>query len=164
MDIKKFISDDGILKDFEIVKEIIKNIRDVYQKYSINWKKDCNILSIGENNVVAKFAPIVSKLTNVSFRETDSSIAADIVFIIQNQKYSLSLGKNIAILELERMETELKYKMGFLESVKKKLSNEKFMSKAPASIIEAERKKMADAEFTILSLKESISQLKRTID
>ena len=63
--------------------------------------------------------------------------------------------------EIARMEAELKHKEGFLQGVLKKLSNEKFVNNAPAAVIELERKKQADAESIIKSLKESIAALKK---
>ena len=155
--------DQALVNDFEKVKEIIKNIREIYQKYNINWKTDSNALSIGKNNRIITFTSLLNKLTNVFIREEESTIVTDIVFIVQNQKYALSLGKSITNIEIERMKSELNYKLGFLESIKKKLSNEKFINKAPANIIEMERKKMADAEATIASLQESILQLEKLI-
>ena len=148
------VCNETIIKEFEEVKEVIKNIREIYQKYNINFKEDSNALSIGKNNPISIFIPLLSKLTNVFIRQEDSSITTDIIFIVQNQKYALSLGKNIAKLEIDRMEAELKYKIGFLESIRKKLNNEKFISKAPANVIDMERKKMLDAENTITSLKD----------
>ena len=74
----------------------------------------------------------------------------------------VSLGININVEEeLKKLEADLKYNEGFLQSVLKKLSNEKFVSKAPANVIEMERKKQADAESKIASLKESIAALKK---
>ena len=162
LDIPAFCNE-TIIKEFEEVKEVIKNIREIYQKYNINFKEDSNALSIGKNNPISIFIPLLSKLTNVFIRQEDSSITTDIIFIVQNQKYALSLGKNIAKLEIDRMEAELKYKIGFLESIRKKLNNEKFISKAPANVIDMERKKMLDAENTITSLKDSILKLKELL-
>ena len=63
--------------------------------------------------------------------------------------------------EIARMEAELKHKEGFLQGVLKKLGNEKFVNNAPAAVLEMERKKQADAESIIKSLKESIAALKK---
>ena len=57
------------------------------------------------------------------------------------------------------MRDELKYQQGFLASVMKKLGNENFVSKAPAKVIDMERKKQADAESKIKSIEESIAAL-----
>ena len=62
--------------------------------------------------------------------------------------------------EITRLNEELVYLQGFRESVLKKLSNESFVGKAPAKVIEMERKKLADAESKINSLQESIAALK----
>ena len=103
---------------------------------------------------------MLRKLTNVFTIDEDSYISTDVVFIVGEKKYALSLGKNIAHQELERMESELNYKLGFAENIKKKLSNEKFINKAPTHIIEVEKKKLSDAEIAIQSIKESIERLK----
>uniref|UniRef100_UPI0030DCD93A hypothetical protein n=1 Tax=uncultured Planktosalinus sp. TaxID=1810935 RepID=UPI0030DCD93A len=61
--------------------------------------------------------------------------------------------------EIKKLTDELKYTEGFLKSVQKKLSNERFVSNAPEAVIAAERKKESDAVSKIKTLKESISGL-----
>ena len=61
--------------------------------------------------------------------------------------------------EREKLQTELQYQQGFLNSVRKKLSNEKFMSGAPEKVVEMERKKEADALAKIKSIEESLANL-----
>ena len=83
-------------------------------------------------------------------------------FMVGTTEYAVPLGNLINVEEeLKKLEADLKYNEGFLQSVLKKLSNEKFVSKAPANVIEMERKKQADAESKIASLKESIAALKK---
>ncbi len=60
--------------------------------------------------------------------------------------------------EIKKLEEELKYAEGFLNSVLKKLSNEKFVNNAPANVIDMERKKQADTEAKIKILKEQINE------
>ena len=62
--------------------------------------------------------------------------------------------------ELKKMEDELKYTQGFLMSVQKKMSNERFVNNAPAKVIEIEKKKMADAEAKIKVLEDRIASMK----
>lgn len=80
--------------------------------------------------------------------------------MVGTTEYSVPLGNNINVEEeLKKLEADLKYQEGFLQSVLKKLSNEKFVNNAPAKVIEMERKKQADAEAKIATLKESIAAL-----
>ena len=58
-----------------------------------------------------------------------------------------------------KLEADLAYAQGFLNSVMKKLSNEKFMSGAPAQVIENERKKQADAEAKIKAIEQQLAEL-----
>jgi valine--tRNA ligase len=106
--------------------------------------------------------PIVMKLANLSavnnVTEKDATAAS---FLVGTTEYAVPLGNNINVEEeLKKLEADLKYNEGFLQSVLKKLSNEKFVNNAPAKVIEMERKKQADAEAKIATLKESIAALK----
>jgi valyl-tRNA synthetase len=62
--------------------------------------------------------------------------------------------------ELKKLEEELKYTQGFLNSVTKKLSNERFVNNAPANVVEMEKRKQADAEAKIKVIEERISSMK----
>ena len=103
------------------------------------------------------------KLCNLSSVETVASKAEGAVsFMVGTTEYAVPLGNLINVEEeLKKLEADLKYQEGFLQSVLKKLSNEKFVSKAPANVIEMERKKQADAETKIAALRESIAALKK---
>lgn len=80
--------------------------------------------------------------------------------MVGTTEYAVPLGNNINVEEeLKKLDADLKYQEGFLQSVLKKLSNEKFVNNAPAKVIEMERKKQADAEAKIATLKESIAAL-----
>ena len=85
-----------------------------------------------------------------------------ISFMVGTTEYVVPMGDNIDVeAEIARMEAELKHKEGFLQGVMKKLSNERFVSGAPEAVLDLERKKQADAESIIHSLKESIAALKK---
>ena len=83
-------------------------------------------------------------------------------FLVGTTEYAVQLGSLIDVeAEVEKMEAEVKRLEGFLAGVKKKLSNERFVANAPAQVVELERKKQADAETKISTLKESIASLKK---
>ena len=94
--------------------------------------------------------------------ENASALYAELLGKAERRRTLRPLGNLINTEEeLAKLEADLKYQEGFLQSVLKKLSNEKFVSKAPANVIDMERKKQADAESKIASLKESIAALKK---
>ncbi|MGE4309493.1 MAG: valine--tRNA ligase, partial [Bacteroides sp.] len=98
-----------------------------------------------------------SELTSV---ETKAEGAAS--FMVGTTEFAVPLENMIDVeAEIARMEAELKHKEGFLQGVMKKLSNEKFVNNAPAAVLDLERKKQADAESIIASLKESIAALRK---
>ena len=81
-------------------------------------------------------------------------------WVVRTTEYAVPLGSMINVEEeVAKLREELKYQQGFLASVIKKLSNESFVSKAPAKVIDMERKKQADAESKIKSIEESIAAL-----
>ena len=117
---------------------------------------------VGESPI-ATFNAVITKLCNLSAIATVAAKAEGAAsFMVGTTEYAVPLGNLIdAEEELKKLEADLKYQEGFLQSVMKKLSNEKFVSKAPANVIEMERKKQADAETKIAALKESIAALRK---
>lgn len=147
------------IADMDIAKDIIAGIRTVRLQKNIPNKEELELQVMGEGNVPVE--SIIKKLANLSavanVSEKDATAAA---FMVGTTEYAVPLGNNINVEEeLKKLEADLKYQEGFLQSVLKKLSNEKFVNNAPAKVIEMERKKQADAEAKIATLKESISAL-----
>ena len=100
----------------------------------------------------------MGNLTSIASVTEKSAGAAS--FMVATTEFAVPLTENIDVeAELEKMRAELIYQEGFLKSVEKKLSNERFVQNAKPEIVENERKKMADAESKIASLKESIEAL-----
>lgn len=120
-------------------------------------------LQVVGNHPVENMNPVIIKMCNLSSLtvvESKSEGAAS--FMIGTTEFAVPLGNMIDVeAEIARMEAELKHKEGFLQGVLKKLGNEKFVNNAPAAVLEMERKKQADAESIIKSLKESIAALKK---
>ena len=154
--------DETLIAQFEAAKEVISGIRTIRLQKNIAQKEALTLEVVGMNPLV-KFDPIVAKLCNlssISVVETKAEGAAS--FLVGTTEYAVPLGNLINVEEeLKKLEADLKYQEGFLQSVLKKLSNEKFVSKAPANVIEMERKKQSDAETKIAALKESIAALKK---
>ena len=154
--------DEGTIQLFEVVKEVIGGIRTIRLQKNIAQKEALSLEVVGESPI-ATFNAVITKLCNLSAIATVAAKAEGAAsFMVGTTEYAVPLGNLIdAEEELKKLEADLKYQEGFLQSVMKKLSNEKFVSKAPANVIEMERKKQADAETKIAALKESIAALRK---
>ena len=152
--------DEATIAAVNTAKEIIAGVRTVRLQKNIPNKEALELQQVTTAEVPV--LPIVMKLANLSavnnVTEKDATAAS---FLVGTTEYAVPLGNNINVEEeLKKLEADLKYNEGFLQSVLKKLSNEKFVNNAPAKVIEMERKKQADAEAKIATLKESIAALK----
>lgn len=154
--------DKELVHQFETVKEVISNIRTIRLQKNIAQKEALELQIVGENSIAA-FASVIVKMCNLSdiaLVEAKADGAAS--FMVGTTEFAVPLGNMIDVeAEIARMESELKHKEGFLQGVLKKLSNEKFVNNAPAAVLEMERKKQADAESIIKSLKDSIAALRK---
>ena len=154
--------DEALIETFEAVKEVISSIRAIRLQKNIAQKEALELQVIGENPVAA-FNAVIVKMCNLSaINAVEAKADGAAAFMVGTTEFAVPLGNMIDVeAEIARMEAELKHKEGFLQGVLKKLSNEKFVNNAPAAVIEMERKKQADAESIIKSLKESIAALKK---
>jgi len=106
---------------------------------------------------------VITKMANLSaidvVQEKDASASA---FMVGTDEFAVPLGDMInAEEEIQKLQQQIEHLEGFLTSVKKKLSNERFVQNAPEAVVALERKKQSDAEEKIAALKESIEALKK---
>ena len=143
--------------DFEVVTQV----RNVRNAKGISPKEAISLFST-TSTTTTTFPHIVKKLANVKeIGMTGSKIQGATSFMVGTDEYFIPLeGKVDAAKEKEEILKEIEYNEGFLNSVLKKLSNEKFVSSAPPQVIELERKKKADAEMKIKSLQDRLRGLK----
>lgn len=156
---KAAAADEKKIAAMDTAKGIIAGIRTIRLQKNIPNKEQLELQAIGGAEVTA--LPIVMKLANLSaVGNVTEKDAASASFLVGTDEFAVPLGNNINVEEeLKKLEADLKYNEGFLQSVMKKLGNEKFVNNAPAQVIEMERKKQADAEAKIATLKESIAAL-----
>ena len=99
-------------------------------------------------------------LSDMSRTSEKLPMTCSVSFMVGTTEFAVPLSENIDVeAELEKLRAELIYLEGFLKSVEKKLSNERFVQNAKAEIVDNERKKLADAESKIVSIKENIEAL-----
>ncbi len=151
---------EDIIAQFEKCKELIAEVRTVRLQKNIPNKEQLELQVLGEQN--NEFTSVIVKLCNLSAISTVSEKAASSVsFLVGTTEYAIPMGDLINVEEeISKAEAEIKYLDGFLVSVEKKLSNERFMANAKPEIVQNELNKKADAESKIATLKETIKQLK----
>ena len=153
--------DEALLGRFEAVKEIIVGIRNVRKQDNVPFKETMELKVKASERYPSAFASIIVKMGNLSDIET----VADTVkgarsFIVDTAEYFIPASGQVDTEELKaKLEEDLKYTRGFLESVMKKLGNEKFVQGAPTQVVANERKKQADAEAKIAAIEAQLKEL-----
>ncbi|MFI3319288.1 MAG: valine--tRNA ligase [Rikenellaceae bacterium] len=150
-----------MLARMELAQEVISGVRNIRKQKNMPQKEALVLNVIEDVNYPVEFAPVIAKMANLSSIEMVSekdAMAAG--FIVKTTQYSVPLGDKIdKEAEVKRLSEELKYNEGFLASVMKKLSNERFVNSAPAKVVETERAKQSDAEAKIAAIKEQLAAL-----
>ncbi len=150
--------DEKVVAQFDTTKEIISGVRNYRQSKGISPREEVevftNAAAFENNDVIAKLANISA----INF-ETKTDKPA-FTFLVGSTEISIPLSENLDLEEEKtKAEEEIKYLKGFLISIDKKLSNEKFVSGAPAQVVEMERKKQKDALDKIALLEERLKSL-----
>ncbi len=148
-----------ILEKMETVKAIVNGVRGVRAKRNIAPKEALELHVVGDQTT--PWPELIGKLGNVSaianVGEADATAAK---FIAGTTTYEVPLADMIDTeAERAKLAKEIDYLNGFKASIEKKLSNERFVAKAPAAVVEGERKKLADAEAKIARLTDSLQAL-----
>ncbi|MHB9140889.1 MAG: valine--tRNA ligase [Paludibacter sp.] len=160
--------DEKLISEFEYAKEIIAGVRTIRLQKNIPNKESLSLQvmpseAVTESDSLIHLKAVIAKLGNLEAIENVTDKASgSISFLVGTTEFSIPMGSLInAEEEITKMETEITYFEGFIESVMKKLGNERFVANAKPEVVEAERKKKADAESKIASLKEGIEALKK---
>ena len=154
--------DENLVHQFEQVKEIIAAVRNIRQEKNLPLKEVLAMqVKTDENNTLA-FSEVIKKLSNLSSIEIVLVQPEDAVsFLVKSTEYYIPLTGKIDIEEeIKKIETELAYNKGFLESVLKKLDNEKFVNSAPKQVVENEMNKKSDTEAKIKAMEERLISLR----
>lgn len=156
------VSNSGILADFNSAAEVIQEIRTIRKEKGIAQRDQVELYIISKSELnTHTFDGLIAKLCNISrISYVNDKPDSAIGFLVQGVEYFIPLGEKIDIeAEKEKLLKELQYAEGFLESVMKKLGNDRFMANAKADIIEIEQKKRSDAESKITVLKQRLDSL-----
>lgn len=151
--------DENFLEDFVLAQGAVNGVRAVRAQKQISPKKELELYISGE--LPSELFPIISKLANVKILEGEAEGQAS-TFLVGTLKFGVPLSDFVDTdEEKKRLEDELRYQKGFLEGVRKKLGNAKFVANAPEAVVAGERKKEADALSRIEALEKSLTALEK---
>jgi valyl-tRNA synthetase len=153
--------DEAFLKGFETATELVTQIRNVRKQNNIPNKVAIELFGRGTDDAVAGFYPVVTRLTNISEVHLNGEMPSQAFTFVQGRmEYAIPFGDTInAEDQVAKLIEERDYTQGFLKSVQKKLSNERFVNNAPPAVIDSERKKEADALSKISMIEEKLQAL-----
>jgi len=150
-----------LIEDFDFATEVISGIRTIRKEKNIPNKDALELMELNKEGTSSAMDAIIIKLCNLSTIETvTDTVDGALSFRVKSNEYFVPIGGAIDVeAEIKKINEELNYTRGFLQSVQKKLANERFVNNAPAKVVELERKKVADAEAKIDTLEKSLASL-----
>ena len=157
---KPGIFDENIISEFDTLKDVIAGIRTIRKQKNIPQKESLQLMFKGNHN--GDLNCVIQKIANIdSILISEDKIPGATSFIVGATEYNIPISQSINIdEELDKLNQDLTYYNRFLESVRKKLSNEKFIANAPDKVVELERKKESDALEKINTINAAILALK----
>ncbi len=154
--------DEAAIKAMTEAREIVTAVRNVRASKNIANKTmlELQVASTTWTNAYQSIIIKLAGLSTIAVVEDKDPTAAS--FMVGTTEFAVPLHDNINVAEeIEKLEKELEYAQGFLASVEKKLSNERFVANAPEAVVAAERKKQADAQSKIATLQETLAALRK---
>ncbi|WP_299209288.1 class I tRNA ligase family protein, partial [uncultured Dokdonia sp.] len=150
-----------LISDFEYTSQVISGIRTIRKSKNIAFKDAIELHVVNHEAISSDFDTVIAKLGNVDkIAFAKAPLDGALSFRVKSNEYFIPLAGAIDVeAETAKIEEELKYTKGFLQSVAKKLSNERFVNNAPEKVVAIEKQKMADAEATIETLEKRLKSL-----
>ncbi len=150
-----------IIKNFEVASEVIAGVRTIRKDKNISFKETIELSVLNNDKISNDFDAVITKMCNIAtLSYVATAVEGALSFRVKSNEYFVPMAGSIDVeAEIAKLNEELSYTEGFLKSVQKKLSNERFVNNAPAKVIEGERKKEADALSKIETIKASLKAL-----
>jgi valyl-tRNA synthetase len=151
-----------LISEFEFASEVITGIRNIRTQKNIAFKDAIDFSVVNNENAASTFDEVISKLGNLSsFDYVTEAVEGALTYRVKSNEYFIPMEGSIDVEEeIRKLTEELNYTEGFLKSVQKKLSNERFVAGAPEQVVASEKKKEADALAKIETIKSSLTSLK----
>ncbi|MCC6601026.1 MAG: valine--tRNA ligase [Crocinitomicaceae bacterium] len=150
-----------LLISFDIFSKIVTGIRTIRKENNIPNKNKVQLMVRNNGITQTIFNPSIAHLCNTNpVEEVKEKPGNSFTFIVNGNEYFIPFTENVNVEdERKKISTELQYTRGFLQSVEKKLNNERFVSNAPQPVLDGERKKQSDALSKIKLLEDKLASL-----
>ena len=159
---KAAAADEAALARFALAQEVVSAVRNIRKQKNLAQKEALELKVVRDENYPSEYEAVIAKMANLSqvtFVEEKNPM--DAAFIVKTTQYFVPMGDNIdKEAEIAKLEKDLAYQQGFLATVMKKLSNERFVSSAPAQVVENEQNKKRDAEAKIAAIEAQLQALR----
>ena len=154
--------DEKALARFVLVQDVVSAVRNIRKQKNLPQKEALELKVVRDENYPAEYEAVIAKMANLSaVTFVTEKNPMDAAFIVKTTQYFVPMGDNIdKEAEIAKLEKDLAYQQGFLATVMKKLSNERFVSSAPAQVVENEQNKKRDAEAKIAAIEEQLKALR----
>ncbi|GAB2767486.1 valine--tRNA ligase [Salinimicrobium soli] len=158
-ELKEF--DSAVIVEFAIASEVISGVRSIRKQKNIPHKDQLELQVLNNEKTSATFDPVIRKMGNISsLSYVDQQVQGALSFRVKSNDYFIPVAGAVDVeAEIAKLQEELDYTKGFLNSVEKKLSNERFVNNAPAKVVEMEQQKKQDAQAKIEAIEASIKAL-----
>ena len=155
-------ADEAALARFVLAQEVVSAIRNIRKQKNLAQKEALELKVVRDENYPAEYESVIAKMANLSqITFVEEKNPMDAAFIVKTTQYFVPMGDNIdKEAEIAKLEKDLAYQQGFLATVMKKLSNERFVSSAPAQVVANEQNKKRDAEAKIAAIEAQLAALK----
>ena len=159
---KAAAADEAALARFALAQDVVSAVRNIRKQKNLAQKEALELKVVRDENYPSEYEAVIAKMANLSqvtFVEEKNPM--DAAFIVKTTQYFVPMGDNIdKEAEIAKLEKDLAYQQGFLATVMKKLSNERFVSSAPAQVVENEQNKKRDAEAKIAAIEAQLQALR----
>ena len=145
-----------------LLKEAITALRDIRIKNQLKPKEEIKLsIQTEDEESYNLFKSILTKQANApEINFVKDAVPNSINTVVQKDKFYIQTEKEFDVTaQKDQLLKDLEYQKGFLLSVEKKLSNERFVQNAKPEVVEVEKKKKADAEAKIRAIEESLGSL-----
>jgi len=155
-------TNEKLILGLDFAAEVIAGVRTIRKQKNIPMKEYLELSVLNGGEIAKNWDEVIQKLTNISeISYVNQAVDGALSFRVKSNEYFIPISGIIDVeAEIVKIEEELKYTKGFLQSVQNKLSNERFVNNAPEQVIALERQKHADAAAKIETLEKSLASLR----